>query len=1023
MCGGDCDADIDGDGVCDDVDSCVGEFDTCGICNGPGDIYECGCTDIPVGDCDCNGNQLDALGACGGTCTADVDGDGVCDDVDSCVGTFDACGICNGPGEVYDCGCTDIPAGDCDCDGNQLDALGVCGGACDADIDEDGVCDDVDSCVGEFDTCGICNGPGDIYECGCTDIPVGDCDCNGNQLDALGACGGTCTADVDGDGVCDDVDSCVGTFDACGICNGPGEVYDCGCTDIPAGDCDCDGNQLDALGVCGGTCIADEDGDGVCDDVDSCVGAFDACGVCNGPGAVYDCGCEDIPAGDCDCSGNQLDVLGVCGGACDADIDEDGVCDDVDNCVGTFDACGICNGPGEVYDCGCTDIPLGDCDCDGNQLDVLGVCGGTCDADIDEDGVCDDVDSCVGMFDACGVCNGPGAVYECGCEPLSPWACDCDGNVFDVCGECGGTGTLGCLDEGACNYNSNACGSDGSCVFAMPGMDCDGNVLVVEGCTDGLAPNFNPAANVDDGSCFVGGCILPSACNFDPEADYYVAGACEFESCVGCTDEAACNYDPIATLGSLAMCTYPLAFYLGCDGACLNDVDGDGVCDELEIPGCTSPAAPNFNPYATEDNGTCVPPLVGGCILPFACNYDESATFYLPGSCDFDCLYGISNSSPCTSPAACNVGEDAPCEFVSCLMLGCTLETACNFQPEATLHDGSCEFTSCGGCTNPLACDFEASATIHTDCADFTSCVGCMDPTANNHDPNATVSGWCWHTGCTLPEACNFDANANVSDGSCEFDSCVGCVQQGACNYNPTATVAGFCDFPPAHFDCEGNCMLEDCSAFMVWGCTDGCACNYDPTANTDNDSCDHTSCLGCVYTSAANYDSAAIRDDGSCEFVGCSGLSCADPLAAADFNGDGEVQIQDLMQLLTAYTLAGPHWGDLLWVQGACASSARSLEEMLAEVMAQQPAPNPHCGPQQCAYSQALNYNPGGSSYDAGVCVFAGCTDDNAVNYDPTANVDDGGCRHAACPDLNGDGLVQANDLLDFLWFWHAAQ
>ena len=27
------------------------------------------------------------------------------------------------------------------------------------------------------------------------------------------------------------------------------------------------------------------------------------------------------------------------------------------------------------------------------------------------------------------------------------------------------------------------------------------------------------------------------------------------------------------------------------------------------------------------------------------------------------------------------------------------------------------------------------------------------------------------------------------------------------------------------------------------------------------------------------------------------------------------------------------------------------------------------------------------------------------------------------ACPDLNGDGLVQANDLLDFLWFWHAAQ
>ena len=107
-----------------------------------------------TGDCDCNGNQLDALGVCGGTCTEDEDEDGVCDDVDSCVGAFDACGVCNGPGAVLECGCADIPAGDCDCEGNQLDALDVCGGACDADVDEDGVCDDVDSCVGEVDECG-----------------------------------------------------------------------------------------------------------------------------------------------------------------------------------------------------------------------------------------------------------------------------------------------------------------------------------------------------------------------------------------------------------------------------------------------------------------------------------------------------------------------------------------------------------------------------------------------------------------------------------------------------------------------------------------------------------------------------------------------------------------------------------------------------------------------------------------------------------------------------------------------------
>ena len=159
-------------------------------------------------------------------------------DSDDCVGAFDACGICNGPGAIYECGCADIPAGDCDCEGNQLDALGVCAGDCAADADADGTCDDVDDCVGEYDECGICNGAGAVYACGCSGIPEGDCDCNGNQLDGWG------------------------------ICNGPGAIYECGCADIPEGDCDCDGNQLDALGVCGGDCAADADADGICDDVD-----------------------------------------------------------------------------------------------------------------------------------------------------------------------------------------------------------------------------------------------------------------------------------------------------------------------------------------------------------------------------------------------------------------------------------------------------------------------------------------------------------------------------------------------------------------------------------------------------------------------------------------------------------------------------------------------------------------------------------------------------------------------------------
>ncbi len=64
-------------------------------------------------------------------------------------------------------------------------------------------------------------------------------------------------------------------------------------------------NSRRRLGVCGGDCPADSDNDGICDTDDECLGELDACGICNGPGAIYDCGCSDIPEGDCDCNGSQ----------------------------------------------------------------------------------------------------------------------------------------------------------------------------------------------------------------------------------------------------------------------------------------------------------------------------------------------------------------------------------------------------------------------------------------------------------------------------------------------------------------------------------------------------------------------------------------------------------------------------------------------------------------------------------------------------------------------------------------------
>ena len=40
-----------------------------------------------------------------------------------------------------------VPEGDCDCDGNQLDAVGVCGGDCESDLDANGMCDAEEGCM------------------------------------------------------------------------------------------------------------------------------------------------------------------------------------------------------------------------------------------------------------------------------------------------------------------------------------------------------------------------------------------------------------------------------------------------------------------------------------------------------------------------------------------------------------------------------------------------------------------------------------------------------------------------------------------------------------------------------------------------------------------------------------------------------------------------------------------------------------------------------------------------------------
>jgi hypothetical protein len=93
----------------------------------------------------------------------------------------------------------------------------------------------------------------------------------------------------------------------------------------------------------------------------------------------------------------------------------------------------------------------------------------------------------------------------------------------------------------------------------------------------------------------------------------------------------ACNYNPNAT--DEGSCEYTDGVY-DCDGVtCLNDTDGDGVCDQNEVSGCTDSSASNYSDVATDEDGTCIYP-VPGCTDPSAGNFDPDAGVN-DGSCDF----------------------------------------------------------------------------------------------------------------------------------------------------------------------------------------------------------------------------------------------------------------------------------------------------------------------------------------------------------------------------------------------------
>jgi len=88
----------------------------------------------------------------------------------------------------------------------------------------------------------------------------------------------------------------------------------------------------------------------------------------------------------------------------------------------------------------------------------------------------------------------------------------------------------------------------------------------------------------------------------DPNACNYYADATINSNCQYLVDECGvCGGDGLSF-------TAPESYY-DCNGVCLNDDDGDDICNELEIYGCTDLNACNYDSNATESNDSCEYPI------------------------------------------------------------------------------------------------------------------------------------------------------------------------------------------------------------------------------------------------------------------------------------------------------------------------------------------------------------------------------------------------------------------------------
>ena len=247
----------------------------------------------------------------------------------------------------------------------------------------------------------------------------------------------------------------------------------------------------------------------------------------------------------------------------------------------------------------------------------------------------------------------------------------------------------GCTDMAACNYDETATSDDGTCTYADAGFDCDG------ACLSGTLVEYSSGSYAGENSFTITDCdgnVLASM----------ASGNDGFSSCVELPDFYYVNLSD--------------SYGDGWNGGALNiggvsyTIDAGGAWSGFDFESfAPNGDCPNVvysaGSYAGENSFT-ITDCDGNVLASMASGFDGfSGAVELPENYNVSLLDsygdgwnggtltvdGVSYTIECAGWSGCN---DAEFLVGSCGLPGCTDETACNYNADAELEDGSCTYST-----------------------------------------------------------------------------------------------------------------------------------------------------------------------------------------------------------------------------------------------------------------------------------------------------------------------------------------